>query len=125
MTDRIATSRPINKTAALVTGKGVHWEPRKELIKPWDAWRDTPLPIAPMPKLSPFQVGFKVCRLTVIGYGGKTNKSGRWVVRCTCGMYGHQRAKFLMSWNAKSRAMCPRCDHLSQMQQGHFSKGQP
>jgi hypothetical protein len=119
--DRVVASRPANKTAAVVTGKGVHWEPAKKLIRPWDAWQDTPLPVFQLPpKDARIPAGLKVGRLTVIGYGGAGANGGCWVVRCTCGMYGHKKARALRSEFHAPRAMCPRCDYLEQLKAGHI-----
>ncbi len=121
--ERIATAAPANANAAVVTGKGVHWEPRKKLIQPWDAWQDMPLPVLAMPpgKENTIPPGFKVGRLTVIGYGapGPRGKGGaRYVVRCTCGMYGHQKAKALRNEAFSPRAMCPKCNYLEAVKAG-------
>ncbi len=122
MIDRIVTSRPLNKTAALVTGKGVHWEPAKEVIKPWDAWTDLPLPTRPITAAQlcqlPALTGRRIGRLTVVGYAGPGASGARWVVRCDCGMYGHQRTKSLTAGHAKTRGMCPRCDYLEELKAG-------
>lgn len=118
--DRIVTSRPANKTAALVTGKGVHWEPAKQVIKATAAWSDLPLPTIGTPKEGPQLTGRKVGRLVVIGYAGSRSSGARWVVRCACGMFGHQRSKFLLSENAKVRGMCPKCDYLEEIKAGRF-----
>ncbi len=112
--DRIIASRAVDKTAARVTGKGEHWEPRKRLIQPCDAWRDTPLPTFPVPPDAPRLVGLKAGRLTVVGYGGKGAGKARWVVRCACGAYGHQSAKSLRAPDAARRA-CPHCDYLNEL----------
>jgi hypothetical protein len=121
--DRIPASVPVNRQAAVVIGKGVHWEPAKTLIQPWDAWQETPLPIFPLTSSGAVNLaGLRVGRLTVLGFGGSGGKGishrGRWVVRCTCGMYGHHKAKFLRSENAKISAMCPKCHYLVKLKAG-------
>ena len=115
--ERIAVSRAADKTAAQVTGKGEHWEPRKPLVKPCDAWRDTPLPLARLPEGTPSLAGLRAGRLTVVGYGGPGSGGARWVVRCTCGAYEHQKAKALTGDYAP-RAMCPHCAYLERLKSG-------
>ena len=45
MMDRIFTSRPVNRQSAMVTARGVHWEPaKKTIVQPWDVRSDAPLP---------------------------------------------------------------------------------
>jgi hypothetical protein len=118
--DRIVASGSANKTAAVVTGKGVHWEPAKQLLKPTDAWQETPLPTFPLPTgmVGLIPVGLKVGRLTVIGYGGAGRDRARWVVRCACGMYGHQRTRSLRAEHHRARAMCLRCNYLEEVKAG-------
>jgi hypothetical protein len=127
--DRILTSTPNTKTAALVTGKGIHWEPRHTFTV-GEVWQDTPPPTFPLPSgansnngTSAMPIGFRVCRLTVVGYGSQGANGARWVVRCACGFYGHRRAKFLRSEDAKTRGMCSRCDYLEELKRGYVPAG--
>lgn len=117
--DRIGTSVPVNKMAATVTGKGVHWEPAKKLTA---TWQDTPLPVLPMPPNVPgamINPMMKIGRLTVIGYGGKRSNGATYVVRCVCGLYGYQKAKSLRE-RPLNRQLCDRCDYLEQMKSGEL-----
>jgi hypothetical protein len=118
---RVATSAPVNQTAARVLSKGTHWEPGLP-VGGARIWQDTPLPVLPRPtRGNPdlLKDGFRVCRLTVIGYGGSSDSRGaRWVVRCDCGSYGYQRSKFLRSENARTFGMCPRCQYVQDLKTG-------
>lgn len=94
--DRILTSTPLNKTAAVVArGKGVHWTPE---LKGGHAHYDAPKPVLPFPDPAKDLTGTTLGRLKVIGYVGTTPGSGgnsgpRWLVRCQCGRYEERRTK--------------------------------
>lgn len=130
--DKLISSTPVNKAAARVLGRGVHWEPERELIRPQDAWQEHPLPLMPMPIQSTWPAhlaGTRVGRLRIVGYGGSIGGhgrgGGRWVVRCDCGMYGHQRSKVLQDPVFVPHAMCPKCNYLEQMKLGFARPGGP
>ena len=110
---------PVDKQAAIVTSRGVRFRPRKQIFHLHMEWRDVPLPTSPYPSRGNplvLPVGFRAGRLVVVGYGRTTSgKGARWVVRCDCGAYGHQRYKWLTSEAAKTKAMCPACDHLAEL----------
>ena len=110
--ETVVASQPVNGTAARVMGRGVHWEPPAKVIEPWHVWSDTPLPTFPVPPSAPDLTGFKVCRLTVVGYGGPGSGGAKWVVRCACGAYGHNKAKFLYSEAARTQGMCKKCNYF-------------
>ena len=115
--ERIVTSAPTNKSAALVTGKGIHWDPKKKLYAPWDVSSDTPLPIFPLPKSPECNgiVGSRFGRFVVKGYGGKSAQGARWVVRCDCGTYEHRKIKGL---RYGIEPMCVQCDYQNQLKMG-------
>ena len=121
MTDRIITSRPVNRQAAMVTGRGVHWEPAKIKISPGQVRSDAPLPTRPWPKRALGQdnlTGRIVGRFTVVGLAAdKVGGVGGacWVVRCTCGAYEHRRTKALRSPKNPARMMCTHCDYMAEM----------
>ena len=122
--DRIVTSRAANKTGALVTGKGVHWTPTMSDENKGN-WQDLPHPIVPLspavmcnPNWRDIPAGTRIGRVTVLGYAGRTNHGARWVVRCSCGLYGRQSARFLLSDAAKQAAMCSHCHYLERMKIG-------
>ena len=116
---------PVDKQAALVTSNGVRYKPRKKIFHKHMAWRDVPLPTFPYPRVGAvLEPGFRVGRLVVVGYGGAGSTCARWVVRCDCGAYGHQKHRWLTSEAAKARAMCPACDHMAELKAGNVC-GQP
>lgn len=113
--EAVVASAPSNKTAALVTARGVHWEPLKQSRA---TWQDTPLPTLPYPKNAQNMIdpGTKIGRLTVIGYAGRRSDTAAYVVRCACDMYGFRRARSLRSNSL--RQMCDQCDYLEELKAG-------
>lgn len=123
--DRLAACAPLNKTSALVTGRGTGWEPAKRVISDTDAWQENPLPLFPLDNpqakaIAHDLVGRRLGWLTVVGYGGRrsTSKSAKavWVVRCDCGMYGHRKYRSLQKETGCD--MCPNCDYLQELKAG-------
>jgi hypothetical protein len=120
---RILTSAPIDRKAAMVTARGVHWEPVKNYLSPNEAHSDTPLPTRPWPATSNGQdnlAGRIVGRLTVVGLSADkpSNSMGAaWVVRCTCGAYEHRRTSSLRKSDPK-KMMCRRCNYTTEMLAG-------
>lgn len=109
----IHARRPINKTAAIVTSCGVHYEPNK-IVQTNDS--DLPIATRPITKAELKQkcfvdlTRFRVGRLLVIG--AARDFKGRWVVRCDCGKYSTRRAKSIKNpENAQDR--CEHCRHLA------------
>jgi hypothetical protein len=120
----IYASVPVNKTAAQVTGRGVHWEPEKNLLSPGQVRSETPLPTRPWPQTSLGQdnlTGRIVGRFTVIGLSAEKRRShsgSRWVVRCSCGAYEHRTTKGIRRSDLAGM-MCVRCDYTDQMIKGN------
>ena len=105
--------KPVNKTAAIVTSRGVHYEPNKIVLT-----NDSDLPIVTRPitkeevkqKCFVNLTGFRVGRLSVIGPARDFN--GKWVVRCDCGKYSTRRAKSIKNpENVQDR--CEHCRNLA------------
>lgn len=103
----------INKTAALVVGTGIHYDPKKKVQT-----NDSDLPIAtrPLTKAEIGQAcfvdltGARAGRFTVIGVA--RDFSARWVVRCDCGTYSTRKAKAIKNAeNTQDR--CEHCRHLA------------
>jgi hypothetical protein len=122
--DRVLSSRPVNRTAAIVVGsKGDHWNAK---VPSYHMHSDTPLPIIPMSKadlMNPEYVdlsGTMYGRLKVIGYYG--NK--RWVVRCSCGAYEVRRAKAIKSpvKDVFREPMCAKCDYTVKISTASYWK---
>ena len=104
---------PINKTAAIVIGRGFYYEPNKIVLT-----NDSDMPIATRPftkvelrnKSFIDLTGVRVGRFIVIGVS-KDFKGG-WVVRCDCGMYSTRKAKAIKNpENVQDR--CEHCRHLA------------
>lgn len=97
--DAVAPLSPANKTAALVSGKGEHfdWKPRDV-----DVHTDTPIQLRQATKKEyndPNYVDLKgasVGRLKVMGIAAfSSQEKKRWVVRCVCGSYEVRRSKYV------------------------------
>lgn len=125
--DRILTSVPVNKTAAQVTAKGEHYEPKINYRDTLHS--DVPLPIMDPPKVLRNNgsfvdlTGHKSGRLIVLGlWAGGTGS--RWVVRCACGDYEVRTAKALRNTATRDRDdKCARCDRLVHSQWVYREKG--
>lgn len=105
--------KPINKTAAIVISRGVHYEPNK-IVQTNDS--DLPIATRPITKEEFKQqcfvnlTGFRVGRLSVIGVA--RDFKGKWVVRCDCGIYSTRRAKSIKNpENVQDR--CEHCRNLA------------
>ncbi|MCK5612533.1 hypothetical protein KAR91_62255 [Candidatus Pacearchaeota archaeon] len=110
--DKFITKKPINKTAALVVGKGYEYTPDKKIQT---ADQDTPIPTKPILKNQLDLTGYKVGRLTVIGLSDKKHKKyALWVARCDCGVYTERRAKTIRN-EANSDDCCELCRHLNKL----------
>lgn len=105
--------KPVNKTAATVTSRGVHYDPDK-IVQTNDS--DLPIATRPFTKEELKQKSFvdltgrRVGRFSVIG--AARDFKGRWVVRCDCGTYSTRRAKSIKNpENVQDR--CEHCRHLA------------
>jgi hypothetical protein len=111
--DKISLSKPINKTAAMVTSKGYEYKPCKKIET-----QDTHLPIPiRMPSqeilsLPTFKslTGYKFGRFTVLGIAEEIGRG--WVVRCQCGTYTTRRSKAILNPNNR-QDRCEQCRHLA------------
>ena len=105
--DKILTSTPINKQAAVVAGgKGQHWEPEVKITQAhWDA----PPKCKKRPDDQIDKSGTTFGRLTVISYfGAKSDGSSQWLVRCSCGAYETRTGKAVENKNNCDDA-CVKC----------------
>jgi len=110
--DRIMTSTPVNRSAALaVSGKGEHFEPK---VKIACEHHDIPPKTVPVPtNIAEDLTGRKWGRMTVVGYlRSSTNNTGGavWLARCACGAYETRRTKPIK--NASPRDRCTKCNAL-------------
>ena len=123
--EKVMVSKPINKTASLVVGKGERYDYKtthsiyeSEFMPPCIAnLKDLSKKKMNMQRVESFikLMGVKKGRLTVVGLikPAKSNKINgcRFVVRCDCGMYTIRRSKSL---NNKKNVddCCGRCQRL-------------
>lgn len=118
--DRIATSAPVNKQAALSTAKGGDsWKPMREYHEPRS---ETPFPMKSPAFSERDLTGMKLGRLTVIGKFANTKKShkGRWVVQCVCGIYTIRRGEVLTDSRNSS---CEECRYVEWLAAGCPGRG--
>lgn len=105
--EEIIRRSPVNKPAALVTGKGTHYTSKKKICQ--DHW-SVPPPMRPPSPDTPKLVGVRFGQLTVMGR--HRHKSGYWVVRCDCGSYETRRTKSVLN-PANGADRCDECRHLA------------
>jgi hypothetical protein len=129
MDDRIFSSVPLNSTAARVTGKGVHYDPKINYGS--SVHFKAPPPMKDINKLNPKGkkdalqiIGKRFGRFTVIGLADGTNpkKHAKWVVRCDCGDYEHRSYKAVNNpENTQDR--CKNCRHLAYIKKSYKRNG--
>lgn len=104
--EKIASSVPVDKTAALVTSSGVDYVPNKEILT-----NDQSTPIRTRPvKTGENLTGKRRGRLTVVGLA--RDIKGSWVVRCDCGTYTTRKAKAIKNEN-NDQDRCEECRQLA------------
>ncbi|MFA5196041.1 MAG: hypothetical protein WC401_09625 [Bacteroidales bacterium] len=101
--------KPINKTAALVIGKGTHFNPKIKFNCHDE--RDTcPNVWEKLPTKNGLNLtGLKTGWLTVVGLSEE--KKNRWVCRCVCGRYVFRYAKALRNSKNKNDK-CITCNKI-------------
>lgn len=110
----IALKIPVDRTAAIVTGKGIHYTP---IIQKDSVISKVPIPTRQIPEstlnTSAFTdlTGRQIGSFKVIGLSKYQKK--RWVVKCVCGNYTARRSKSLL--NESTRHMCDECNHLQRI----------
>lgn len=120
--DRIVTSAPLNKDAAVARdNRGGAWVPGKPIGR--DQLRShAPLPMRRYTDVPENDItGKRFGSFVALGLGerkGSNSKGSSWVVRCDCSYYEHRTAKALRSLAASGRAMCQECDYLAQIKAG-------
>lgn len=125
--DAVAPLNPFDKTAAMVAGKGEHYEPE---ILPTKVHSSTPLPLKPITAHALAQRDFVdlrnkvIGRLTVMGPWEHENSKVRpWVVRCVCGAYEVRSAKYVKKCLAGNNPgddepMCDWCSATRRLRMG-------
>lgn len=114
----VAALSPVNKTAALVVSKGVHYEMNCEIQVPEYVGPPKMTPRHLLPKCPSFTdlTGWQKGRFKVIGM--MAEHKGRWVVRCACGTYTTRSSKSIKSVEHNPNARfdaCRQCMHFAQM----------
>lgn len=126
--NKVASSEPINKTAMLVTLKGVEYVTPKT-VKKHKVFSENPLPTRPVCKHGIDLTGKKFGRLEVVGlyvkrkiYGNGKRKQGIWVVRCCCGNYETRTARGLRGHGEQQNLMCIKCQYEDGVIRGNWNK---
>lgn len=122
----IAARRPLDKTAGLVVSSPsrlYQWEPN---VKPKEEISDVPFPTKQITKSmrsgSEFidLTGKQIARLTIIGLADETNgRYGRWVCRCSCGLYVYRTSAALKKLQDPDMCCC-RCDLVKNLKKKDF-----
>jgi len=113
---RIANSTPIDRTAAQVVQKGVHYDPTHEDVR----WFSELPPCGNPPHGIPNYIGIKAGYLTVIGYSNR--EGAKWVCRCVCGRYEHRNAKSLKkNKHSEYGQSCTVCNNTQRVREGNKS----
>lgn len=112
----VVKSKPMNITARLVTGPGVHWDAelnQQEVVRKHHS-------IQPHVLIAPTHAGVTFGRFTVRGWfstGNGKRKGARYSCQCLCGRYE------IRSWKAISQSRhpdnddcCMRCEKAKQLQ---------
>jgi hypothetical protein len=94
--------RPINASAARVVSSGENFEYRPLAS---EICSDLPLPLIDLPETFEDLTGFKLGRLTVVGFF--SIKKNRWACRCVCGRYCVRLARAIK--NPAPDAACAQC----------------
>jgi hypothetical protein len=106
--DRVMTSTPADKKAALVTGPGVHWDPKRPEGWPANSYEGPPR-LRPVPDWLTDLTGQHYRDLTVAGLLRFEQWSGwsLWLVRCRCGAWEDRTAKAVAM---RHGGRCWRCE---------------
>lgn len=111
---------PIDSVAALVTGRGVHFEPNKR-SQAGDS--EFPIQTRSITFSERNTAGFidltgrRVGRFTVIGVA--RDFKGKWTVRCDCGRYSTRSARAIKN-PANTQDRCEHCQHLAFLKREEF-----
>ena len=108
--EEIAKKIPINKTAALVTAKGVHFKPGNKINS---IYSEMPLRTIPVLRGEENHTGKKFGFFTVAGKYFEKQAGNRpmWVVRCSCGNYETRRSRSINN-PANKNDSCHSCREL-------------
>lgn len=125
--DRILTSTPINREAALHLSKGDGTDELQQQLNVFEI-RPPEMPKPNDPNFVDFE-GTKLGRLTILGYAGagkhsngKAHKKGAlWNARCSCSRFMQIRSKTIKDTIAGKcdTDRCQDCRHLRRIQLGY------
>lgn len=99
---------PVDKTAAIVVGKGVHYDPN--MVHQFEHYINPPATLQFTGPKDQDMAGRKYGFMSVVGYLGKRGRGALWLVKCKCGMYEVRRSKSIKK--ASPRDKCQACHHL-------------
>lgn len=119
--DKIATSAPVNKSAALEAARGVHFVSIKKITQRHEEVRPAlRAPTAPELANPEFidLTGRQYGRLTVLGIfadqGDRAKDAPQvWAVRCVCGRYESRKSKTIKKASPDDR--CAECRNLESL----------
>ena len=116
-----SNSTPINKTAALVIGKGVNYDCPKK-VQTVESKNVLPLRPALFSDLNKNGfidcTGLSIGRLKVLGI---YKNGGGWVCRCVCGTYCVRRQKAILNKN-NTQDRCEECRHLAYLKRDEYRR---
>ncbi len=111
--DDFHARRPVDKKAALVTGRGssyTHLTSGQHALE----WKVPPVGEMPYPGVPDLR-GRKFGRFTVMYFfrthRKKKSKRQLWIVRCTCGVYSYRSSNAIQN-PANNADACVQCSHL-------------
>ena len=115
-------STPIDRVAARIVQKGVHYEPHIKGQKNYDAplkTVDTKNKMFTNQKTFKDYTGTKFGSFTVIGLTEKGASWGRWICKCICGQYETRTAKSIRNHleykDLLDEDMCASCNDLHRL----------
>lgn len=114
MIDDIYARKAVDSTAARVLAKGEHFTPNKKVLT---ADSETPWPLRPVPPNMEDLRGTRFGRFTVLGVAA--HHTGRWVVRCDCGIYTIRATRAVKN-PANTVDCCEQCRHLRYVKNSEF-----
>lgn len=108
--DKVITSDPVDRTAAIVTSKGVQYDNPKRIVQ--RHWETAPA-ILQVERGEHDLRGLTFGRFTVVGKFQRKSggKPALWLVRCACSHYETRRAKAINNPSNKGDC-CDRCRQL-------------
>jgi hypothetical protein len=111
MIDDIYARRAVNTTAARVLAKGTHFVGDKKILT---ADSELPIKTRALPHNMEDLRGVNFGRMTVIGVAA--DAKGRWVVKCSCGVYTLRSTKAVKN-PANEIDCCEQCRHLRHLKE--------